>query len=163
MKYNMNEYTDKLSSLNLVQENHIPYMTGWVKHYLALGNPTDASFANILCREGRENWQIRQALDAVKIYRSMYPQDSKTDRGNSVEPIQIMRDSLQVRHYARSTMKSYLQWCSRYLVYCEQNGISANSDSTFRAFLSHLALKRRVSSSTQNQAFNAILYLFRNV
>ncbi len=96
LKYNMNEYTDKLSSLNLVQENHIPYMTGWVKHYLALGNPTDASFANILCREGRENWQIRQALDAVKIYRSMYPQDSTTDRGNSVEPIQIMRDSLQV-------------------------------------------------------------------
>lgn len=48
-------------------------------------------------------------------------------------------------------------------MYCEQNGISANSDSTFRAFLSHLALKRRVSSSTQNQAFNAILYLFRNV
>ncbi|MCD4849158.1 MAG: hypothetical protein K8R76_13330 [Candidatus Aegiribacteria sp.] len=73
MKYDMNEYRDKLSSLNMVQENHIPYMTGWVKHFLVLGNPDDAEFADILCREGREDWQIRQALDAVKIYRGMYP------------------------------------------------------------------------------------------
>jgi len=77
--------------------------------------------------------------------------------------MQIMRDSLKVRHYARSTVKTYLQWCSRYFAYCGQSDITANSDSAFKAFLSHLALKRRVSSSTQNQAFNAILYLFRNV
>ncbi len=33
----------------------------------------------------------------------------------------------------------------------------------FKNFLSHLALKQKVSSSTQNQAFNATLFLFRNV
>jgi hypothetical protein len=96
MKYDMNEYRDKLSSLNLVQENHIPYMTGWVKHYLALGNPDDAVFADILYREGREDWQIRQALDAVKIYRGLYPEDSATVKENSAEHLQIMRDSLKV-------------------------------------------------------------------
>ena len=61
----MSEYTDKLSTLNMIQVNHIPYMTGWVRHFLALGNPDDALFAEILSREGREDWQIRQALDAV--------------------------------------------------------------------------------------------------
>ncbi|MCK4505750.1 MAG: hypothetical protein KAW14_09045 [Candidatus Aegiribacteria sp.] len=95
-KYDMNEYRNKLSSLNLVQENHIPYMTGWVKHYLALGNPDDAVFADILYREGREDWQIRQALDAVKIYRGLYPEDSATVKENSAEHLQIMRDSLKV-------------------------------------------------------------------
>ncbi|NOQ22355.1 MAG: integron integrase [Candidatus Aegiribacteria sp.] len=163
MKYDMNEYKDKLASLNLVQENHIPYMAGWVKHFLVLGNPDDAVFADILSREGREDWQIRQALDAVKIYRGIYPEDSTAIETNSTEPMQIMRDSLKVRHYARSTEKTYLQWCSRYILYCEQNEISAESDSAFKAFLTYLALKRKVSSSTQNQAFNAILFLFRNV
>ena len=163
MKYNINGYKDELSTLNMLQENHIPYMIGWVKHFLVLGNPDDAVFADILCREGREDWQIRQALDAVKIYRSMYPEESTAVIEKSAEPMQIMRDSLEVRHYARSTVKTYMQWCSRYFAYCECNEIITNSDSAFKAFLSYLALNRRVSSSTQNQAFNAMLYLFRNV
>ena len=112
MKYDMNEYKDKLASLNLVQEKYIPYMAGWVKHFLVLGNPDAAVFADILSREGREDWQIRQALDAVKIYRGIYPEDSTRIETNSVEPMQIMRDSLKVRHYARSTEKAYLQWCA---------------------------------------------------
>jgi integron integrase len=41
--------------------------------------------------------------------------------------------------------------------------ISDIATEDFRNFLSHLAVKQRVSSSTQNQAFNAILFLFRNV
>ena len=76
MKYDLNEYKEKLSFLNIVQENHIQYMVGWVKHIIILGNPDDAVSADILCREGREDWQIRQALDAVKIYRGMYPEYS---------------------------------------------------------------------------------------
>ncbi len=163
MKYDLSEYKDRLSTLNMVQENHIPYMTGRVKHFLVLRNPDDAVFADILSREGREDWQIRQALDSVKIYRGMYPEESAEIEENSPESLRIMRDSLKVRHYARSTQKSYMQWCSRYLTYCESNEIITNSDSAFKAFLSYLALNRRVLSSTQNQAFNAVLYLFRNV
>lgn len=163
MKYDLSEYKDKLSSLNLVQENHIPYMVGWVKHFITLGKPSEAEFADTLSIEGREDWQIRQALDAVKIYRSMLPEKVNTEEEKADNPLGIMRDSLRVRHYAKSTEKSYMQWCSRYLVYCERNGVTANSDTAFRAYLSHLALERRVSSSTQNQAFNAVLFLFRNV
>ncbi len=62
MKYDMNEYKDKLSSLNLVQENHIRYMVGWVKHFIILGNPDDAEYADILSREGREDLQIYSTI-----------------------------------------------------------------------------------------------------
>jgi len=93
----------------------------------------------------------------------MYPEESAEIEEISPESLRIMRDSLKVRHYARSTQKSYMQWCSRYFAYCESNEIITNSDSSFKAFLSYLALNRRVSSSTQNQALNAVLYLFRNV
>ena len=38
------------------------------------GRPEDAVFSDILERNGREGWQIRQALDAVRIYNSMFLQ-----------------------------------------------------------------------------------------
>lgn len=41
--------------------------------------------------------------------------------------------------------------------------LKPEEDSSFVAFLSYLALKKRIASSTQNQAFNAILFMFRNV
>ena len=57
MKYDLNEYNEYLSSLNLVRENHIPYMNGWVKHYLFLKQPSDAEYADILSREGRKDFR----------------------------------------------------------------------------------------------------------
>ena len=65
MMYDLKLYNDYLSSLKLVQEREIPYMNGWVKHYLHLGKPVNAEFAEILSKEGREAWQIRQAITAV--------------------------------------------------------------------------------------------------
>lgn len=44
-----------------------------------------------------------------------------------------------------------------------EESFNALDDSDFKNFISHLALKERVSASTQNQAFNAILFLYRNV
>jgi hypothetical protein len=41
-------------------------MVGWVEHFLVLGDPDDAAFADILYREGRKDWQIGKTLDAVK-------------------------------------------------------------------------------------------------
>ncbi len=163
MKYDLDEYNEYLSSLNLVLEKHIPYMNGWVKHFLHLGQPTSADFADILEKEGREDWQVRQALDAVKIFNEVYPGDNSEVMRKTENPLKIMRENLRIRHYARSTEKAYLQWSSRFIEYCTQNCIGIDLDSSFRNYLSHLALKRRVSASTQNQAFNALLFLFRNV
>ncbi|MCD4700827.1 MAG: integron integrase, partial [Candidatus Aegiribacteria sp.] len=73
------------------------------------------------------------------------------------------REKLKIRHYAYSTIKTYTQWCSRYLAYCSETGLDPVSDASYISFISYLALKRNVSASTQNQAFNAILFLFRNV
>jgi site-specific recombinase XerD len=58
-----------------------------------------------------------------------------------------------------------MQWIERFLSYALQpdKRIADLTSNDFKEFLSHLALKQRVSASTQNQAFNAILFLFRNV
>ncbi len=161
MSNDLNDYEDKLKTMNIAKENQIPFMVNWVRKYIQLGSPEEAEYADILLREGREDWQIRQALDSVRLYCGTGI--GKQENSCIDEPLHIMREKLSIRHYAESTKKTYLGWCTRFIDYCDRNDIDAESDESYRTYLSHLALNRKVSSSTQNQAFNAILFLFRNV
>jgi len=54
-------------------------------------------------------------------------------------------------------------WSREYISFCRDRELPVTDDKSFCSFMSHLALKRRVAASTQNQAFNAVLFLFRNV
>ncbi|MDP1853385.1 MAG: integron integrase [Candidatus Omnitrophota bacterium] len=79
-----------------------------------------------------------------------------------------MREAIRLRHYSYKTERSYTDWAKRFYAYIEevkkkgaQDGRLGSED--VRNFLSYLAIQRRVSSSTQNQAFNALLFLFREV
>ncbi|MBM3286842.1 MAG: integron integrase [Candidatus Eisenbacteria bacterium] len=75
-----------------------------------------------------------------------------------------MQDLLRLRHYSPRTQRAYLGWARRYLRYVGSNGeCIAPGPADAKAFLSHLATRRNVAASTQNQAFNAILFLHRHV
>jgi integron integrase len=70
---------------------------------------------------------------------------------------------LRQRHYSRRTEKSYTQWVRRFVVFHRRKGVRALESPDVRAFLTHLAVDLKVGSSTQNQAFSALLFLFRDV
>lgn len=79
-----------------------------------------------------------------------------------------IREILRIKHYAYSTERAYINWFLRFHAYLtgvkNKDWQTLSVDETdVRDFLSHLAIKQRVSSSTQNQAFNALLFLFREV
>jgi len=75
-----------------------------------------------------------------------------------------LREVIRLRHYANSTEKAYLHWTRRFLAYQRHAGGEGEPTSDdVRAFLTRLAMAERVSSSTQNQAFSAILLFFREV
>ena len=85
---------------------------------------------------------------------------------DAAEALSEMSRVIRLRHYSYSTERSYLQWGDRFLAYAAKTGGKKIGDITtedMRDFLTHLALEQRVSASTQNQAFNALLFLFRNV
>jgi len=74
-----------------------------------------------------------------------------------------MRQLLRLRHYAYRTERSYLGWAQRFLVYVDKTtGVTPTPDDV-KSYLSYLAVQRNVAASTQNQAFNALLFLFRYV
>ncbi len=74
-----------------------------------------------------------------------------------------MINVLRLKHRALSTEKAYLGWLRSF--YRFVNGLPPQEldSSHVKDFLSDLAVERNVAPSTQNQAFNAILFLFRYV
>ena len=71
--------------------------------------------------------------------------------------------ALRVEHYALKTEKTYWQWIRTFVLHHHRRRPSDMSAPEIHAFLSHLALNRGVAASTQNQALNAIVFLYRKV
>lgn len=74
-----------------------------------------------------------------------------------------MRNTLRVKHYAYSTEKEYLNWCKRYILFHDKRHPKEMGKDEIEAFLTHLAINENISASTQNQAFSAILFLYKHV
>jgi hypothetical protein len=74
-----------------------------------------------------------------------------------------VRDVSRIKHYSIRTEQAYLQWIRRYILFHGKRHPSELGSEHLGAFLSHLAVRGNVAASTQNQALNAILFLYRHV
>lgn len=74
-----------------------------------------------------------------------------------------VRDALRRKHYSYRTEKTYLHWVRRFIYFHQKRHPRDMAEPEVAAFLTHLAVERRVSASTQNQALNAILFLYKQV
>jgi integron integrase len=74
-----------------------------------------------------------------------------------------LREALRTRHYARRTESTYCQWVKRFIFFHKVRHPKEMAESEINAFLTHLAVKLKVSASTQNQALSALLFLYRHV
>ena len=74
-----------------------------------------------------------------------------------------VRVKIKFLHYSDETAKIYVYWIKKYILFHHKRHPSDMGKSEIEQFLSHLATHRSVSASTQNQAFNAILFLYHKV
>ena len=88
------------------------------------------------------------------------PRASSTDRPKLL--VQL-RQALRLRHYSRRTEQAYVHWVRRFVVFHRMRHPAELGDAEISAFLTDLAVRRRVSASTQNQALGALLFLYREV
>jgi integrase len=80
--------------------------------------------------------------------------------------IQEMRREVRLRHYSRRTEKAYAGWALRFFQFGQwdvDSRLEHVGENELKEFLSDLAVRGHVAASTQNQAFNALLFLFREV
>ena len=74
-----------------------------------------------------------------------------------------LRQEIRSRHYSRRTEKAYVGWLRRYVVFHGRRHPNELGEAHVRHYLAHLAAAQRVSSSTQNQAFSALLFFYKAV
>jgi integron integrase len=74
-----------------------------------------------------------------------------------------VRDAIRLKHYSYRTEQSYVGWIRRYILFHNKQHPKDMGGAEVGVFLTHLAVERHVSASTQNQAFSALLFLYRNV
>src|SRR5579862_2754405 len=75
----------------------------------------------------------------------------------------VARQKMRVRHFALRTEQSYLHWIRRYVVFHHPKHPREVGASGIEQYLTHLAVDRKVSAATQNQALQALLFLYRHV
>jgi len=82
---------------------------------------------------------------------------------HSPKLLELFREAMRVRHYSKRTEDTYCTWVRRFVHFHKLRHPKDMGEPQINAFLTHLAVKEKVSSSTQNQALSALLFLYRYV
>lgn len=77
--------------------------------------------------------------------------------------IETLAAEIKTRHYSRKTLKAYAEWSRKFQLFLRDKVPSDLSSVDAKEYLTHLAVKKGVAASTQNQAFNALLFLYRHI
>ena len=91
--------------------------------------------------------------------------ESRTEpvEGRAPKLLDRLRGCLRARHYSLRTEEAYADWVRRYVLFHGKRHPRDMGPVEIQAFLTHLAVDRHVSPSTQNQAKSALLFLYREV
>ena len=74
-----------------------------------------------------------------------------------------LENAIKIRHYSPSTLKTYTSWTRKFQTYTRSKDFRLLSVDDVKEFLTWLAVEQDVAASSQNQAFNALLFVFRHV
>lgn len=170
-------FSQFLSEKERIPEKNAPYYVKWVSdcyRYFdkpetqVLTNDQNTKFLNHLAKK-HEDWQVQQADRALRLYgyflnRMQRNVDTPCDISCDWKKIEEkMREALRLRHRSYSTEKTYIMWFRHFQGFINGKQPQSLEGRDIQDFLSYLAVEKKVSASTQNQALNAIVFLYRHV
>lgn len=102
--------------------------------------------------------------NSVTLYEIDKTAHAESQTGSSwVFVYDTLNSEIKIRHYSPKTLKSYRSWTRHVQAFTKSKDYQALSQQNVVDFLSHLAVVKQVSASSQNQAFNALLFLYKHV
>jgi len=147
----------------------------WLRYYLDYCHkyhhaPADrmsfSAFHKKLSSKNQSESLCRQAHRAIVLYHEMLRanQDGLPLTGASwVHVFDKLSASIQVRHYSKKTLQAYRSWIRKFQAYTLSKPPERLDMDDVKNILTSLAVEKKVAASTQNQAFNALLFLVRHV
>ena len=88
--------------------------------------------------------------------------EEKSDSPQWDEVISKLADEIKFRHYSRKTLKTYAHWSRQFQRFLKNKPPAELSATDIKKYLTYLAVKCKIAASTQNQAFNSLLFLYRH-
>jgi integron integrase len=131
--------------------------------YSTANKSPSANDPNVL---GRPKSTLQQKPDTTgkAPSRNIPKVNAKQVNGASwVVPFTRLEEEIQIRQYSPKTLKTYRHWLKRFQVFTHSKPPESLSAIDVKEFLTWLAVKKHVAASTQNQAFNALLFFYRHV
>jgi integron integrase len=117
-----------------------------------------------------EEWQVRQADNALRLYHFFLSRNSKVSSESLLSPQEgwdrveeDTRKVLRLRQRALATEKTYISWLRQFRGFAAAKLPQELDGIDLQNFLTHLAVERRVAAATQNQALNALVFVYRHV
>jgi integron integrase len=174
----LKSFQSYLSSVNRIKEKYIPFYIKWVSDCYSYSNvPLEhrltvdkkQTFLGHLSKH-HEDWQVNQADYALRLYQHFLSskradgQNMAKDRPGAWDELEKQTSaSLRLRHRSLSTEKTYIGWLRCFRGFVAEKSPGRLEANDLQDFLSHLAVEKRLSSSTQNQALNALVYVYRHI
>ena len=144
-----------------------------------------------LNEKGQSADKQKQAYQSVKVYLDIVANEKKQDDnqkfrdGNEVKTLNVassdktldsgsepgrwsaifnrLRETVRLRNYSKKTFRTYASWINRFAWFVKHKDPDDVVIDDVKNFLTDLAVNRNVAATTQNQAFNALLFLFRHI
>lgn len=146
-------------------------------------------FMNKLKQQNQAEPQIQQARRSILLFYQLVESYEKkrkktAGQGEVIEPnpkndwkkkpeirtnqsweneLNALKNEIRIRQYSPKTLKSYSGWVRNFQSYLKSKPPHLVDSEDAKAFITHLAVVKKVSASTQNVAFNSILFFFRHV
>ena len=171
-------YLPALKRAGVATEHAREYLK-WLRFYLdfcakyehAVRDPDSLQpFLQKLAAKRQSVAKQEQAAQSVALYYRLMEKWAAQD-GPGAAPgdrkweaaYRAMKDAIGVRQYSPKTLQTYRRWVEDFQRFVHDKSPDALTSEDVQQYLTHLAVKKRVVASTQNQALNAILFLFRHV
>ena len=161
-----------------IKTEHVPYYIKWVsdcytylQHQITHTLNTDQRhhFLKHLSKK-HEDWQVKQADYALRLYNFFLSGREHGRSRNSLNSEDEWRrleekthKAIRLRHRSINTEKTYLGWLRHFRGFVGEKLPQDLEGTDLQDFLTHLAVEKRVAPATQNQALNAILFVYRHV
>ena len=92
---------------------------------------------------------------------SANPANSQTSQAPKL--LDQLRGKTRLLHYSKRTEEAYVDWATKFILFHGKRHPREMGTAEIAAYLTHLAVERKLAASTQNQAFSAILFLYQQV
>lgn len=174
------QFDQCLANESISREKRVYYIR-WLRFYLDFCHKYDYSeaergsldlFDRKLEEKRQGSFQRKQASASVELYyRILEESGDRPEAESRLEEelecwavvLRKLKECILTRHYSKKTLSTYAMWVKQFRDFLK-NGDPANVTAEDAAgFFTYLATVKKVAASTQNQAFNALLFLFKHV